>query len=66
MFFLCVCLSHPTKIQTHKSIYRLTNETKLKSILNNFILLKVLRNSRTVPYLFIYYTILPEQDHKNG
>ena len=28
-------LSHPVHIQTHKSTYRLTNQTKLKSILKS-------------------------------
>ena len=49
---LCVCLSHLTHIRTYKSTHRLTNETKLKSILIHLIWLKVLRNSYTVPYLF--------------
>ena len=50
--FLCVCMSHPVHIQTHKTTYKLTNQTKLNSILMDLIWLKVLRNSCTVPYLF--------------
>ena len=53
MFFcLFFCMSHSTHIKPHKSTERLTNQTKLNSILMNLIVLKVLRNSCTVPYLF--------------
>jgi len=40
-------------MQTHKSTYTLTSHIKLKSILMDLIWLKVLRNSCTVPYLFL-------------
>ena len=50
MFFFCPF--RPTS-PTYKSTHRLTNQTKLKSILMNLIWLKVLRNSCTVPYLFV-------------
>ena len=40
-------------MQTHKSTYTLTSHIKLKSISMDLIWLKVLRNSCTVPYLFI-------------
>ena len=46
-----VGMSLPIPIQTHKTTYKLTNQTKLKSILKDLILQKVLRNSFTVPYL---------------
>ena len=49
-FFLWVHMSHLAHIKTHKSTFRLTNETKLKSILMDLIWQKVLRNSCTVPY----------------
>ena len=52
-FFGFLCVSHLAHIQTHKCTYRLTNQTKLKSILMILIWLKVLRNSCTVPYLFV-------------
>ena len=56
VFFCCclfVCLSHPSHIRTHKSTNRLKNQTYLKSILKDLIWLKVMRNSCTVPYLFL-------------
>jgi len=46
-------MSNPACIRTHMSTYGLTNQTKLKSILMDLIWLKVLRNSCTVPYLFL-------------
>ena len=57
MSFLCVSffvgMSQTVHIRTHKSAYELTYQTKIKSILMDFIWLKVLPNSCMVPYLLL-------------
>ena len=49
MFFFVP--SNP-ELTSHKSTHRLSNQTKLKSILMDLIWLNPLRNSCTFPYLF--------------